>query len=448
MDVRPGILVISCHDLGRWLGCYGVASVYSPHLDRLAGDGVLLRNAFCTAPQCSPSRASLFTGRYPHSNGVLGLTHGDFGWDLHPEERHIAQLLREAGYDCVLVGLHHESREAARCGLEQIIPQSSGRVTTEAALARLAEYAAGEQPFFMHVGYHEPHRVAGAAELDYMGFIDDYITPSDELGITIPSYLIDESSARRELAELQGAVRYLDAAVGALLAGIDALGLAEGTLLLFTTDHGVALPRAKCSLYDPGLEITLILRWQTGGWAGGRALDTLVSNLDVVPTLLETLDLPLPDDLHGHSLRPLLDGGTQGSRDAIHAELTYHDYYDPRRCIRTERHKLIVNFSEAPAFMDPSQSWRPRTRTVVPPDPATAFHPLIELYDLIDDPHEWHNLADAPEHAPLRDMLLAQLRDWMTATDDPLLHGAVTAPMHRRALAALGQPLPQRSSGQ
>ena len=103
---KPHVFVITCHDLGQHLGCYGVGSVRSPHLDRLAATGARFAHAFCTAPQCSPSRASLATGRYPHSNGCMGLAHGQFGWELAPAERHVASLLRDAGYHTALFGLH------------------------------------------------------------------------------------------------------------------------------------------------------------------------------------------------------------------------------------------------------------------------------------------------------------------------------------------------------
>lgn len=440
------ILIVTCHDLGRFLGCYGVPTVRTPNLDALAADGILFRRAFCTAPQCSSSRASLFTGRYPHSNGVMGLTHGDFAWDLHPEERHLGQILRAAGYATALIGIPHESRSvdrqqiAARCGMDEVLPPSPGDQISDQALARLARYADGDRPFFMHLGYHEPHRVRGPNEPDYMGFVGDYIAPDDELGITIPPYLQDDPPTRRELAELQGAVRYVDAAIGKVLGGLRTHGLDNHTLVIVTTDHGLALPRAKCSLYDPGIESALILRLPTRGWIGGRTLSSLVSNVDILPTLLQLVGLPVDEAVQGCSLLSLLDGTPHSPRDCVFAEMTYHDYYDPLRCIRTEHHKLIVSFSAAPSFMDPSQSWRPRARPGVPSDPATAFHPPVELYDLEVDPSERHNLADNPAHEAIRRDLLVRLREWMRGTDDPLLQGAVTSPSHRRAIEALTEP--------
>ena len=442
---RPNILLITCHDLGRFLGCYGVPTVQTPHLDALAADGIRATNAFCTAPQCSPSRASLFTGRYPHSNGVLGLTHADFAWDLHPDERHLGQMLRDAGYATALLGIHHESRRgtpaevAARCGMDEVQPPMDGETLTDAALGWLSRRADSDRPFYLQLGYHEPHRARAEvrAEPGYMGFLGDYIAPDDALGVTIPPYLRDTAAARAELAELQGAVRALDAAVGRLLTGLRDRGLDEQTLVIFTTDHGLALPRAKCSLYDPGLEVALILRYPARNWRGGRTLESLLSNLDLAPTLLDLLGLPIAPHIQGRSFLAALDGAPHTPRTEIFGEMTYHDYYDPRRCIRTARHKLIVNFSAAPAFMDPSQSWQPRTTTVEPPDPALAYHPPLELYDLASDPHEWHNLADAAAYADIRRDLLDRLGRWMRETGDPLLAGAVTSPLHRRAVCML-----------
>ena len=448
MDRRPNILLITCHDLGRFLGCYGVSTVRTPALDALAADGVRFERAFCTAPQCSPSRASLFTGRYPHSNGVLGLTHAQFAWDLHPDERHLGQTLRDAGYATALLGIHHESLRAepaavaARCGMDEVVLGGRAEEVADRAVERLGRFAGAGRPFYLQLGFHEPHRepTTGGADREelYMGFLGDRLVPDDALGVTVPPYLRDEPRAREELAELQGAIHHVDDAIGRVLAGLRDLGLAEGTLVLVTTDHGLALPRAKCSLYDPGLETALILRLPARGWHGGRAIDALVSNVDLFPTLVEVAGLPVAPAVQGRSLLPLLDGaGDYRPRDAIFGEMTYHDYYDPRRCIRTARHKLIVNFSAAPAFMDPSQSWRPRTATVVPPDPALAYHPPVELYDLASDPLEWRNLADDEAHDVPRRELLAHLGGWMRETGDPLLAGAVTSPLHRRVVAAL-----------
>jgi len=251
--------------------------------------------------------------------------------------------------------------------------------------------------------------------------------------------LQDTALAREELAELQGAVRALATAVGRLLAGLRERGLEERTIVVFTTDHGLALPRAKCSLYDPGLETALLLRIPGQEGAGGRTLDPLMSNVDLLPTLLDLLGVPIPERVQGRSVAPALIGGAFTPREAIFGEMTYHDYYDPRRCVRTARHKLIVNFTAAPGFMDPSQSWRPRTTTIEPSDPAVAYHPLLELYDLADDPHEWRNLADDPDHTAIRAALLARLASWMRDTGDPLLVGAVTPPLHRMALDALSK---------
>ncbi len=119
--------------------------------------------------------------------------------------------------------------------------------------------------------------------------------------------------------------------------------------------------------------------------------------------------------------------------------MTYHDYYDPRRCIRTESHKLIANFSTAPFFMDPSQSWRPRSDTVTPPNHAVAYHPYIELYGLRGDPWEQENLADQPEHEAVQRELLRRLYRHLVETADPILVGAVTGPHHRAAQTYLEQ---------
>jgi arylsulfatase A-like enzyme len=424
MNERPNIVMVHCHDLGQHLGCYGVGTVTSPHLDALAGEGVVFTHSFCAAPQCSPSRAALWTGRFPHSNGVMGLCHARYAWDLHPTERHLAGRLQEAGYRTGLVGVRHETRRPEAMGFSDLLGEGTAAEVAGTAVDYLRELGRGDQPFYAQIGFFEPHRPFGEER-------------DDSQGVTVPPYLVDESSARDEFAAFQGAIRRVDGQIGRICAALDEFGLRENTLVIFTADHGIPFPRAKCSLYDPGLQVPLIVRWPARGWEGGKRCAELISNVDYVPTLLEAIGLPVPANLQGRSFLPLLEGGDYQPREEIFAEMTYHEYYDPLRAIRTARHKLIANFCAAPFFMDPSQTWRPATRPRYPEDPANTKHPPLELYDLVADPGEAENLAGRAEVAEVQRDLMRRLWAWMKETADPLLEGVPLSPAHVGALEAL-----------
>ncbi len=448
------VLIMHCHDLGRFLGCYEVPTVRTPAIDALAADGVRVDRAFCTAPQCSPARASLFTGRYPQEHGVLGLTHGDFGWDLRSDARHIASIFRDIGYATALYGVHHESRVgpddlvANRLGFDTVVTGGGAATVAGRAVARITELAGGDRPFYLQVGFEEPHRSPSPTDPPgTMGFLRPGVGPDTTNGVTVPPYLVDDAGARTEIAELQGAVATMDAAAGEVLSALRRTGLDEDTIVVFTTDHGLALPRAKCTLYDPGIEVALVVRSPRHGWTGGRTVADLVSHVDVLPTLLEATGIPVPGAASGRSALPLLDGRPGRTRSEVFAQISHHDYYDPRRCIRTARHKLIVNFSSAPSIMDSSQSWQPRSRPVTVVNGVAPYHPLVEMYDLDDDPDELTDIAERPDQSATRGQLLAQLTEWMQAVDDPLLAGPVPAPLHERAAALVAGRGTVRPSG-
>lgn len=440
MANRPNILFVHCHDLGTFLHCYGVETVRTPNLDAFARQGVRFANSFCSAPQCSPSRASIFTGRYPHNNGVMGLTHAHFAWDLHPGERHMAQILGDAGYAAEAVGIIHETRSGPkRCGYEKYTRHSRAAQTVTKAIERLEHFTREEdRPFFLSVGTIEPHRLRGSEDSDYMGFLAPEFEADSTNGVAVPGFLRDTPGTRAELAELQGAVHHVDTAFGRLMKAVDDLGLAENTLVVFTTDHGYAMPRAKCSLYDPGMAVALMMRLPSRpGWHGGAVYEEMIPNIDYLPTILDLLGIDIPENVQGKSFTPLLDGQPYTPNKVVFGEISHHDYYDPRRSIRTETHKLIVNFSSAPFFMDPSQSWRPRSDTIVPKSHALAYHEPMELYDLREDPWELKDLARDKAHAETRRALMRELYQHLVATEDPILDGAITPPLHRRSLALL-----------
>jgi arylsulfatase A-like enzyme len=402
--------------------------VTSPALDRLAAGGVRCARSFCTAPQCSPSRASLHTGLYPHAAGVLGLAHPPYGWRLDPHVKHIAQILADTGYSTTLVGMQHliDRGSAHELGYQHVLPVAPAYEEAAATIALLGELARSDSPFYLEVGFEEPHR-----PYDFGG-----AEPDSSRGVDVPGYLPDAPESRQDLAAFQGAIRQMDAGVGRILAGLDELGLAETTCVIFATDHGAAMPRAKCTLYDPGIEIALLLRLPGLGRESGRVVSELISNVDVTPTLLEAIDVEPPHALQGRSFLPLLFRNTYSPRSEIFSEKTFHTYYEPMRSVRTDHHKLIVNFEVSTRVDVPSDI----RQSPIYPLMQREFddvRPPVELYDLNLDRWERHNLAGSPEYASVEADLRQRLLAWMRSTEDPLLQGSVASPYYAESRAWL-----------
>lgn len=422
---------ITCHDLGRHLSCYGVNTVQTPEIDGLAARGVRFSCAFSTSAGCSPARAAMATGRYPHSNGVMGLTHPPFLWDLFPGERHIASILADAGFETHLFGFQHVTTDIHRLGFQHLHGYDELRACHEPAWGKnvavhVAEFLNGprsERPLYLEINLEEPHRPfdQGGAE------------PDTERGVFVPPFLPDAPESREEMAAFQGAIRNADRGVGRILQALEDAGLSDDTLVVFVADHGIAFPRAKCTMYDPGIEVALVVHWPRSLWTGGQIVDDMVSTIDVFPTLLEIAGVPLSEGVQGRSFIPLLRGEPYARRTEIYAEKTYHSYYDPMRAVRTERFKYIRNFETTFAVEVPGDVQNGSVFRRFVERYHGGEHPDIEFYDLQTDPEEQRNLAGTEELAGEERRLQGMLWDWMEETNDPLLGGPIASQSYRRA---------------
>ena len=415
------ILYLHAHDMGRYVQPYGYAAE-TPCLQKLAGEGMLFRQAFCAGPICSPSRAALLTGLYPHCNGMLGLAH--LGFRLNDPGQTLMHFLRKAGYLTAIAGTQHiaaRGPEAKReIGYELVLNQDADfESPTRAALDFLAGSPA--QPFFLDVGYHPPHRSGGSFPC--------FGPAADERYCRAPAPLPDTPETRRDFARYLGSVRSTDLVMGRVLEGLDEAGLRGNTLVIATTDHGIAFPAMKCNLTDHGLGVMLIMRGPAGGlFSGGRVIDGLVSQVDVFPTLCAYLGLDPPPWLQGQSFLPLARGETAAGRGEVFAEVNYHVAYEPQRAVRTDRWKYIRRFDGRDAVVlsncddGPSKAFWFEHGWLEQPRPGEM------LFDLVFDPQEANNLAGRPECAGVLTDMRGCLAAWMAGTGDPLLAGPVPAP--------------------
>lgn len=423
------LVMIDCHDLGQHLACYGWDSVPSDNLDKLAAAGVRFANSFCTAPQCSPSRSALYTGRYPHANGMFGLAHPPFNWQMHPGEVHLARLLQQNGYHTAQIGVQHVTAHnktaIEQLGFDEVFMGEDAPTVAEHVVSFLEN--AQQRPFFLNVGFVEPHR-------DAQGYFGQ-APPDSTKGVSTPPYIPDTAEARAEFAQLQGVIRKMDEAFGVIWRALEEQNLLEETWVIFTTDHGIAMPRAKSTMYDPGIETALIMYAEPFNVMGGRVLPQMISNVDIVPTILEGLGVPAPGTLQGRSFWGLLTGDAYTPREHIFAEKTFHTAYEPQRAIRTSRYKLIWNAEVDIINVAADIQHSPIFPQMI--DELTVERPPFELYDLENDPDERDNLAGQPAYAAVENDLRGQLLHWMQETGDPLLEGPIASPYYRRATQML-----------
>ncbi|WP_127584254.1 sulfatase family protein [Paenibacillus koleovorans] len=423
----PHIVWIVAEDMGPQLGCYGAVDLQTPEIDKLASQGCRFSTVWCTQSVCSPARASLLTGLYPHEHGQIGLTMHRFR--LFDGIVNLPERMKKAGYRTGIVGkLHIEPEEqfVFDCqwnDLQQFGFGPNQRRDYGEALSVIERFIdeAGEDPFWLMYNLpdaHLPHMRQNCGEPHDPTNGRD-IGPLEAIGV-------DSADLRECVADYYNCIRRADKAVGELMRLLERRGLSDNTLVVFTSDHGMQFPRGKTTLYEPGLRIPLLLRWP-GRMPEGVVIDMPASGIDMMPTVLDAAGLEHAD-LPGRSLLRVAKEPRDADRlifaewNSSHPPITY-----PQRAVRNRRCKLI--WSPMQDRSNPTYDYY-RSLPTLPPIPAQlpaeteaafgvwATPPLYELYDLERDGNELHNMAGHPDYADEEHCLRAALKQWMAATGD------------------------------
>ena len=490
---RPNVVLIFADDWGRHAGAYAKIDgpgtvndvVRTPHFDRVAKEGVLFRDAFVSAPSCTPSRSALVSGQHFWRTGRGSVLRGE--WDgSNPA---FPLLLRDAGYhlgktykvwtpgnpaDAPIGGQQYAYEKAGRRFnnfSENVTKLVAEGKSIEAAKAELydevrqnfTDFLAdrkADQPFCYWFGPTNVHRKwAKGSGKAFWG-----INP-DELQGKLPAFLPDVPEVREDLADNFGEVAALDGAIGLIVQHLEQIGELDNTLLVISGDHGAGgFPHGKCNLYDFGVRVPLAIRW--GGARGGRVVDDLTSLTDLAPTFLELAGVAIPEVTTGRSLVKILTSDQSGQVDPErktvftgrerHVEEAREGYLPyPQRAIRTNDFLYIINFrperwplgdpfrldSDKPPTIEeltentrvtladedqgPMKAWLVSQRH----NPKWKAHyewvygrrPREELYDLRKDPHQVKNVASEANYAEARTQLERQLLDELKRTGDPRL---------------------------
>jgi N-sulfoglucosamine sulfohydrolase len=437
-DPRPNLILIIADDLG-WQDSapYGNAAVRTPNLSRLAAGGMRFDQAFVTASSCSPSRASIITGRYPHQTSAEELH-----WPVPATQETFVEKLKEAGYWTGAAGKWHlgdalrerfdDIREADESGFQ--LPAGKKSESGQFSEKEKGEAQSGctewlplladrpkNRPFFLWLASLDPHRDFST------GAIDPPHRPEDA---RLAPYHPDTPEVRADYAAYYDEISRFDQYVGKLLDELDKQELTKNTAILLISDNGRPFPRDKTTLYDGGIRTPWIIRWPEKV-KPGSSCGRLVSTLDIAPTFLEMARVEKAGDtFEGRSFLPLLSDPETPLHDFIFAEKNWHDYEDHARAARTERYKYIRNaYPDLPLTPSADAARSPTGLALAAareggrllPHQETIYRhprPREELYDTIDDPHELKNLAADPKHRIVIETLRTALDDWEQATAD------------------------------
>lgn len=426
---RPNILWITAEDMSPDLGCYGDPYATSPNIDRLAGRSVRYTHAFATAPVCSPARSTLITGVYATSLGTQRLRSQ---FPIPEAIEGFPAYLRRSGY-FTTNNVKTDYNVADEAGLIRACWDRNGPE------AHWRDRPDRDRPFFSVFNLMTTHqsragvwpRARFEAEVASRLSPEDRHDPSEA---PVPPYYPDVPEVRDALARYHDCITAMDAEVGALLAELEADGLADDTIVFFYSDHGMGLPRGKRVLHDSGLRVPLLIhvpdRFSRLSPVGpGETTDRLVSFVDFAPTALALAGVPIPGHMQGSPFLGPDPGDPRryvfGARDRV------DEAYDLSRSARDGRFLYIRNFMPHLSWMQPERYsdaaeirqalWRLRDKRGLGEGPLTYAAPrkaVEELYDTQADPHQVRNLADDPEHRETLHRLRDRLHRWRAETRD------------------------------
>jgi N-sulfoglucosamine sulfohydrolase len=426
---RPNIVVCIADDVS-WddYGCYGNRTARTPRIDALAAKGMRFTEAYLTASSCSPSRSSIITGRYPHNLGPAAELHQPIAANIP----WLPAVLREHGYYTAVVGKNHMTRENAKVGAETwdlidpgVTPDNHG---AEAKWVQTIEQRPKDKPFFFWFAAVDAHR---GWDADKEWVESKYGLKHRPQDITVPSFLADDAATREDLASYHNEITRFDYFVGQVADALAEEGVLENTLLLVLADNGRPFPRAKTRLHDSGMKTALVAHWPAGIAKRGSTSASLVSVIDIAPTVLELAGVKsLPPSFQGLSFAPILRDPRSVTRRHAFSEHNWHDYEAHGRAVRSDGWLYIRNARPALAWQGPADSVRSpahvslkalRDANRLTPAQADVFlapRPSEELYFTAKDSEQLRNLATDPAHAETKTRLAALLDQWIDETGD------------------------------
>jgi N-sulfoglucosamine sulfohydrolase len=473
------IIFFVTDDESPTLGCYGDRVAVSPNVDRLAADGVVFVNAFATTASCSASRSVILSGLHNHKNGQFGHQHHfhKFASFQNVVSLALPRVLNRAGYRTAQVGKYHVAPEDVYHFETYLKGNSRSTVALAEACRGFIADAADDRPFFLYFATSDPHRGGGTDAGSPLELKPDLFGNKPEHGaypgvsevffdperVPVPAFLPDTPETRSELAQYYQACARIDQGLGRLIEILKENGLYDKTMIVFTSDHGMAFAGAKTTVYDPALRVPFVVRNPYETTRGIRS-EAMISHVDITPSLLDFAggldpdtngprDWMDPDDYwkkrgealvenraggfdfrsyHGKSWLSILGKPSAGHWDTIFASHTFHEIqmYYPMRVVRDKRFKLIWNIASGLPYPFASDLWAAsswqsqyRKGQGAPYGRKTVgqyiHRPPFELYDIDSDPDESDNLASKPEFQQTLKEYQGKLKNFQKAMEDP-----------------------------
>ena len=422
------VIYIHTHDTGKIISPYGY-KVPTINLEEFSKDATLFQNAFCVSPTCSPSRSSMLTGMYPHQVGMLGLSQRGFVID---DSKHLVKHFNKHNYTTALCGIQHESGwyldhelGAKKLGYQVNLTNDNSTYRQEdlgewdmlnaKSMANWISEYDDEKPFFASFGMYSTHR-------RYPDNIDSTI---DVNNVNPPYPMVNNKQTREDFSKFMTSAKIADECFKEVIDALKKSNKYENTIILFTTDHGLANPFSKCNLFDSGTAVSLIMRVPDCN-SNGKVVDNLVSHIDIYPTLCDLLKFEKPNWLQGKSFAKSFDDIDQATRSEIFTEINFQTSYEPIRSVRTSRYKYIRYYDEDYLKINLSNIDESVCKDFFLNNDLSKKEKYSEaLYDLYYDIGERNNLFDNVEYFDIINELKKSLETEMIKSNDPLIHGEI-----------------------
>ncbi|WP_324025364.1 sulfatase [Maribacter sp. BPC-D8] len=436
---RPNIILFVSDDHGTdAIGAYGNTKIKTPNLDKLATEGTVFTNAYCTSASCAASRSVILTGLFGHATGSYGHVHDYHHFSTYDSIRSLPVLLSNAGYETARIGKYHVAPEKVY-HFNQVL-EADPRNTVEMA-QQCADVLNSDKPFFLYFCTDDPHRgdpfepdpwdAPNSFGNKKEGYKDVETITYDPKDVVVPDFLPDTKQTREEIAEYYQSISRIDQGFGKLMQMLQETGKADNTIVFYISDNGMAFPGAKTTVYEPGINLPCIIKDPTKN-SKGSISDAMISWVDLTPTILDMAKITFePDNFHGSSFNDIIGKDEFEGWDEIYASHTFHEItmYYPMRVVRNKNYKLIWNIAYPLEYPFASDLWASSTWQAIYRNdleyfgPKTVkeylFRPEFELYDLDKDPAESKNLATQEEFKVILETMKDKMKAFQAKTNDP-----------------------------